>query len=44
VIRETGALGGYYWGLDIKRSMLAAESAAVRLCRRWRLPMRPATA
>jgi AraC family transcriptional regulator of adaptative response/methylated-DNA-[protein]-cysteine methyltransferase len=29
VIRETGALGGYYWGLDIKLSMLAAESAAV---------------
>lgn len=27
VIRESGALGGYRWGLDIKRSMLAAESA-----------------
>ena len=25
VIRETGALGGYYWGLDVKRSMLAVE-------------------
>lgn len=27
VIRETGALGGYHWGLDLKRSMLAAEIA-----------------
>lgn len=26
VIRESGALGGYRWGLDLKRSMLAAES------------------
>ena len=25
VIRETGALGGYYWGLGVKRAMLAAE-------------------
>lgn len=29
VIRESGALGGYRWGLDLKRSMLAAESTPV---------------
>lgn len=27
VIRETGALGGYHWGLDVKRAMLALEAA-----------------
>lgn len=27
VIRETGALGGYHWGLDLKRTMLAVEAA-----------------
>ena len=27
VIRETGALGGYHWGLDLKRTLLATESA-----------------
>jgi AraC family transcriptional regulator, regulatory protein of adaptative response / methylated-DNA-[protein]-cysteine methyltransferase len=27
VIRETGALGGYHWGLDLKRSLLRAESS-----------------
>jgi AraC family transcriptional regulator of adaptative response/methylated-DNA-[protein]-cysteine methyltransferase len=27
VIRETGALGGYHWGVDLKRSLLAAEIA-----------------
>ncbi len=26
-LRETGALGGYHWGLDVKRAMLAWESA-----------------
>lgn len=25
VIRESGALGGYHWGLDLKRAMLAFE-------------------
>jgi AraC family transcriptional regulator of adaptative response/methylated-DNA-[protein]-cysteine methyltransferase len=28
VIRETGALGGYRWGLAMKRAMLAREAAA----------------
>jgi AraC family transcriptional regulator of adaptative response/methylated-DNA-[protein]-cysteine methyltransferase len=27
VIRESGALGGYHWGLDRKRAMLALEAA-----------------
>ena len=27
VIRETGALGGYHWGLDLKRTLLTTESA-----------------
>jgi AraC family transcriptional regulator of adaptative response/methylated-DNA-[protein]-cysteine methyltransferase len=27
VIRETGALGGYHWGLGVKRAMLALEAA-----------------
>jgi AraC family transcriptional regulator of adaptative response/methylated-DNA-[protein]-cysteine methyltransferase len=27
VIRETGALGGYQWGVDLKRSLLVAETA-----------------
>ncbi len=27
VIRKSGALGGYRWGLDVKRSMLAWEAA-----------------
>lgn len=27
VIRESGALGGYHWGLDLKRAMLAFEAA-----------------
>lgn len=27
VIRDTGALGGYYWGLPMKRAMLAWEAA-----------------
>jgi AraC family transcriptional regulator, regulatory protein of adaptative response / methylated-DNA-[protein]-cysteine methyltransferase len=27
VIRKTGALGGYHWGLPVKRAMLAWESA-----------------
>ena len=27
VIRETGALGGYHWGLDLKQALLATESA-----------------
>ena len=27
VIRETGVLGGYHWGLDRKRAMIAWESA-----------------
>jgi len=27
VIRESGALGGYHWGLDLKRAMLALEAA-----------------
>lgn len=26
-LRESGALGGYHWGLDVKRAMLAWESA-----------------
>jgi len=26
-LRATGALGGYHWGLDVKRAMLAYESA-----------------
>jgi len=26
VIRESGALGGYHWGLDLKRAMLAFEA------------------
>lgn len=29
VIRSSGALGGYRWGLDAKRSLLARESAAL---------------
>ena len=28
VIRETGALGGYHWGVDLKRTLLATESQA----------------
>ena len=28
VIRETGALGGYHWGVDLKRTLLATESHA----------------
>lgn len=28
-LRQTGALGGYHWGLDVKRAMLAFESARV---------------
>jgi AraC family transcriptional regulator of adaptative response/methylated-DNA-[protein]-cysteine methyltransferase len=28
VIRETGALGGYHWGLDLKRTLLATESTS----------------
>jgi len=31
VIRETGALGGYHWGLERKRAMIAWESAAPRI-------------
>lgn len=27
VLREAGGLGGYRWGLDVKRSMLAVEAA-----------------
>jgi len=29
VLRKTGALGGYHWGLGIKRAMLAREAARV---------------
>ena len=28
-LRQTGALGGYHWGLDVKRAMLAWEGARV---------------
>jgi AraC family transcriptional regulator of adaptative response/methylated-DNA-[protein]-cysteine methyltransferase len=26
-LRATGALGGYHWGLEVKRAMLAREAA-----------------
>jgi AraC family transcriptional regulator of adaptative response/methylated-DNA-[protein]-cysteine methyltransferase len=28
-LRKSGALGGYHWGLPVKRAMLAWESARV---------------
>ena len=28
VLRSTGALGGYHWGLEIKRQLLAAEKTS----------------
>jgi len=30
-LRKSGALGGYHWGLPMKRAMLAYESARVEV-------------
>ncbi|MEM6308066.1 MAG: methylated-DNA--[protein]-cysteine S-methyltransferase, partial [Pseudomonadota bacterium] len=32
VLRKSGALGGYHWGLPLKRSLLAFETAQADVC------------
>jgi O-6-methylguanine DNA methyltransferase len=32
VVRADGALGGYRWGIERKRALLAHEAAHIQLC------------